>query len=261
VFAITAIPVLYLYLHHIGYPQAATRRLVQTAILIDLACWTLFGLAQGSLHLASLALPLAGACTPLLLRLLQIRQARVYGLVFFGLLMAAEHYKLNALILGIGYLLCMNLLRQPFALPLKASWFKALQHGLAIPLILTFGVVQINLHSALNELGATTLLLLIALPIVSKLLGNWLGVRWATPSFADAVRWKEAVLLNIRGLSEIVFLNLLMQQSLISPALYFALMCMSLIATLLPALLGMNRPLPAPAAGAVKTLEKENLCP
>jgi len=34
-----------------------------------------------------------------------------------------------------------------------------------------------------------------------------------------------------------------------------------MIATLLPALLGMNRPLPAPAAGAVKTLEKENLCP
>jgi hypothetical protein len=122
-------------------------------------------------------------------------------------------------------------------------------------------VVQINLHNALNDLGATTLLLLIALPIASKLLGNWLGVRWATPSFAGAVRWKEALLLNIRGLSEIVFLNLLLQQSLISPALYFALMCMSLIATLLPALLGMNRPLPAAAAGTVKTLEKETLCP
>jgi hypothetical protein len=57
------------------------------------------------------------------------------------------------------------------------------------------------------------------------------------------VRWKEALLLNIRGLSEIVFLNLLLQQGLISPSLYFALMLMSLIATLLPALLGMNRPL------------------
>ena len=37
VFAITAIPVLYLYLRHINYPPDATRRLVQTAILIDLA--------------------------------------------------------------------------------------------------------------------------------------------------------------------------------------------------------------------------------
>ncbi|MFY1666304.1 sodium:proton antiporter [Pseudomonas sp. Pseu.R1] len=252
VFAITAIPVLYLYLHHIGYPPEATRRMVQTAILIDLACWSLFGLAQGSLHLSSLALPLLGACTPLLLRLLNLRQARLYGLVFFALLMVAEHYKINALILGIGYLLCMNALKQPFALPLKTSWFRALQHTLAIPLILTFGIVQINVHSAMGDLGWLNLAMLIALPIVSKLLGNWLGVRWATPSFSGAVRWKEAVLLNIRGLSEIVFLNLLLQQGLISPALYFALMFMSLIATLLPALLGMNRPFPLHDAQAVK---------
>ncbi|MNJ04518.1 hypothetical protein D3C73_1653210 [compost metagenome] len=49
------------------------------------------------------------------------------------------------------------------------------------------------------------------------------------------------MLLNIRGLSEIVFLNLLLQQQLISGALYFALMLMGLVATLLPALLGMHR--------------------
>lgn len=243
VFAITAIPVLYLYLNHIGYPTHATRRLVQTAILIDLACWGLFGLAQGSLHLSSLFVPLLLAGVPLLLRLMRVRQPRIYGAVFFVLLMVAEHYRLNALIVGIGYLLCMNALRQPFALPLRAAWFKALQHYVAIPLILTFGIVQINIHSAIGELGGLNLLALIVLPIASKLLGNWIGVRWAAPSFAGAVRWKEALLLNIRGLSEIVFLNLLLQQGLISPSLYFALMLMSLIATLLPALLGMNHPL------------------
>jgi hypothetical protein len=257
VFAITAIPVLYLYLNHIGYPPHATRRLVQTAILIDLACWGLFGLAQGSLHLSSLVVPLLLACVPLLLRLLQIRQPPVYGAVFFVLLMLAEHYRLNALIVGIGYLLCMNALRQPFALPLSTASFKALQHFLAIPLILTFGIVQINIHSAIGELGGLNLIALVVLPIVSKLLGNWIGLRWAAPSFLGAVRWKEALLLNIRGLSEIVFLNLLLQQGLISPSLYFALMLMSLIATLLPALLGMNRPLDLQD---VKTLEKETLC-
>ncbi|EPN59281.1 membrane protein, partial [Pseudomonas syringae pv. actinidiae ICMP 19079] len=72
VFAITAIPVLYLYLHHIDYPPAATRRLVQTAILIDLTCWSLFAIAQGSLHLSSLLMPLLGACVPLLYRLLRL---------------------------------------------------------------------------------------------------------------------------------------------------------------------------------------------
>lgn len=240
-FAITAIPVLYLYLRHINYPPAATRRLVQTAILIDLICWSLFAIAQGSLHLASLLLPLAGACLPLLLRGLGLRQPLLHSLGFFALLVAAEHYKLNALILGIGYVLCMAALKLPLVLPLKAAWMSRLQNGIAIPLILTFGIVQINVHSAMDSLGWSQLAALLVLPIASKLLGNWLGLGWAGASFAGASRWRESVLLNIRGLSEIVFLNLLLQQQLISPALYFALMLMGLLATLLPALIGLHR--------------------
>lgn len=240
-FAITAIPVLYLYLRHIDYPPAATRRLVQTAILIDLTCWSLFGLAQGSLHLGSLLLPLIGACVPLLLRLFGLRQPLLYSGVFFALLVVAERYRLNALIVGIGYLLCMAALKVPLRLPLNAAWMQDLQTYLAIPLILTFGIVQIDVHSAMNSLDWVQLAALLLLPIASKLLGNWLGLGWATASFAGASRWRESVLLNIRGLSEIVFLNLLLQQQLISPALYFTLMLMGLIATLLPAVTGFHR--------------------
>ncbi|MFM9382608.1 sodium:proton antiporter [Pseudomonas sp. UV AK001] len=241
VFAITAIPVLYLYLRHIDYPPAATRRLVQTAILIDLTCWTLFGLAQGSLHLSSLLLPLGLACVPLLLRVFGIRRPLTYSLGFFALLVLAEHYKLNALIFGIGYLLCMTVLKVPLVLPLPARWMSRLQTWIAIPLILTFGIAQIDVHSALASLGAVQWAALLLLPIASKLLGNWLGLGWAGASFEGASRWRESVLLNIRGLSEIVFLNLLLQQQLISPALYFALMLMGLIATLLPAFIGLHR--------------------
>ena len=240
-FAITAIPVLYLYLRHIGYPNAATRRLVQTAILIDLTCWTLFAIAQGSLHLSSLLLPLACACLPLLLRLSGLRQPRLYSACFFALLVVAEHYKLNALLVGIGYLLCMSALKLPLVLPLPTSWITGMQTWVAIPLILTFGIVQINVHSAMNSLGWLQLAALLLLPIFSKMLGNWLGLGWAGASFPGASRWRESVLLNIRGLSEIVFLNLLLQQQLISPPLYFALMLMGLIATLLPALVGLHR--------------------
>ncbi|RRV09389.1 sodium:proton antiporter [Pseudomonas sp. v388] len=251
VFAITAIPVLYLYLHHIDYPPAATRRLVQTAILIDLACWSLFGLAQGSLNLTALLLPLLGACVPLLFRLLRLRQPLLYSLTFFGLLVVAEHYRLNALIFGIGYLLCMARLKQAWVSPLPPALFQRVQNQLAIPLLLTFGVVQIDVHSAIDSLSGGQLAALVVLPIASKLLGNWLGLYWAPPSFPGASRWRESVLLNIRGLSEIVFLNLLLQQQLISPALYFALMLMSLLATLMPALLGMGRqPKPSPLVEA-----------
>ncbi|WP_223414644.1 MULTISPECIES: sodium:proton antiporter [unclassified Pseudomonas] len=240
-FAITAIPVLYLYLRHIDYPVAATRRLVQTAILIDLTCWTVFAVAQGSLHLSSLLLPLACACVPVLLRVLGLRQPRLYSGCFFGLLVVAEHYKLNALIVGIGYLFCMAALKVPLVLPMPAAWMNRLQTWIAIPLILTFGIVQINVHSAMDSLSWAQLAALLLFPIASKLLGNWLGLGWAGASFAGASRWRESVLLNIRGLSEIVFLNLLLQQHLISPPLYFALMLMGLIATLLPALAGMHR--------------------
>ena len=241
VFAITAIPVLYLYLRHIDYPPAATRRLVQSAIVIDLTCWSVFGLAQGSLDLSSLLLPLAGALVPLLLRALRIRQPLCYSLSFFALLVVAEHYRLNALIFGVGYLLCMAWLKVALVMPLNAAWLERLQTTLAIPLILTFGIVQIDVHSALSEISLLQLSALLLLPMLSKLLGNWLGLSWATPSFAGASKWRESLLLNIRGLSEIVFLNLLLQQHLISPALYFALMLMGLIATLLPALVGMHR--------------------
>lgn len=241
VFAITAIPVLYLYLNHINYPPAATRRLVQAAILIDLACWSLFALAQGSLHLSSLLLPLLMACTPLLLRLLGIRQPLVYSLGFFALLVLAEHYKLNALVFGIGYLMCMSRLKQAWVLPIKPAVLALLQNYLAVPLLLTFGLVQINVHSAMGELDGLQLTALIGVPIVAKLLGNWLGLRWAPPSYPGASRWRECVLLNIRGLSEIVFLNMLLQQQLISQALYLALMLMSLLATLMPALAGLGR--------------------
>ncbi|PAA15896.1 sodium:proton antiporter [Pseudomonas fragi] len=256
VFAITAIPVLYLYLRHIDYPPAATRRLVQSAIVIDLTCWSLFGLAQGSLDLSSLLLPLAAALVPLLLRALRIRQPLCYSLSFFALLVVAEHYRFNALIFGVGYLLCMAWLKVALVMPLNAAWLERLQTTLAIPLILTFGIVQIDVHSALSEISLLQLSALLLLPMLSKLLGNWLGLSWATPSFAGASKWRESLLLNIRGLSEIVFLNLLLQQQLISPALYFALMLMSLVATLLPALAGMSKP---PLKSAVVP-GKERLC-
>ena len=256
VFAITAIPVLHLYLRHIDYPPAATRRLVQSAIVIDLTCWSLFGLAQGSLHLSSLMLPLAGALLPLLLHTLRIRQPLCYSLSFFALLVVAEHYRLNALIFGVGYLVCMAWLKVPLVMPLNAVWLERVQTTLAIPLILTFGIVQIDVHSALSQISPLQLAALLLLPMASKVLGNWLGLTWATPSFEGASTWRESLLLNIRGLSEIVFLNLLLQQQLISPALYFALMLMSLIATLLPALAGMSKP---PLKSAVVP-GKERLC-
>jgi hypothetical protein len=82
--------------------------------------------------------------------------------------------------------------------------------------------------------------MLLALPVLSKVLGSWLGLHWADPSAAARVKWRESLLLNIRGLTEIVFLNLLLQLQLIDSLIYFGLLLMSLFSTLLPALLGKH---------------------
>ena len=82
-FSITAIPVLYLFLQSIGYPTAASKRLLHAAILMDFMCWSLFGLAQGSSHPASLLWPLLAAALPLALNLLKLRQPLFYSCLLY----------------------------------------------------------------------------------------------------------------------------------------------------------------------------------
>ncbi|MES2821811.1 MAG: cation:proton antiporter [Pseudomonadota bacterium] len=241
-FSITAIPVLYLYLQDIGYPPAATKRLLHAAILMDLACWSLFALAQGSSQPQLLLWPLLGALLPWLFnRVLRLRHDLAYSLPFFALMLLLHHLRLNALIFGIGYMLCLAWLGQRFRLPLPAILWQGLQNGLAIPLILTCGVLQVDWQHVGRDYSWLYFGALLVLPVLSKVAGNWLGLSWADPRATAAQKWRESLLLNIRGLTEIVFLNLLLQQGLIAPAVYFALLLMSLFSTLLPALLGIRR--------------------
>ncbi|WP_445939838.1 sodium:proton antiporter [Pseudomonas sp.] len=238
-FALTAIPVLFLYLQHLGYPVARIRQLLQAAIIMDVLCWLIFGLAQGSSNPATLLWPLLAAGLPLLLKLLPLRSARLNGGCFLALLLLMQQLHLNALVFGIAYLLLLTALRLPLRLPLPAGVLRWLQTWLAVPLILAFGLLQIDWQNAWQAYSAWQFAALLLLPIISKLAGNWLGLSWAAGQLrAYAGQWRESLLLNTRGLTEIIFLNLLLQQQIISPALYFALMLMGLISTLLPALAG-----------------------
>lgn len=238
-FALTAIPVLFLYLQHLGYPAAKIRQLLQAAIIMDVLCWLIFGLAQGSSDPTTLLWPLLAAGLPLLLKLLPLRSARLNGSCFLILLLVMQQLQLNALVFGIAYLLLLTALRLPLRLPLPAGLLRWLQTWLAVPLILAFGLLQIDWHDAWLGYSAWQFAALLLLPIISKLVGNWLGLSWAAGQrHAYAGQWRESLLLNTRGLTEIIFLNLLLQQQIISPALYFALMLMGLISTLLPALAG-----------------------
>lgn len=239
-FSITAIPVLYLFLQSIGYPAADSKRLLHAAILMDFMCWSLFGLAQGSSQPTTLLWPLLAALLPLLLRSLRLNHPAFYSLPFFALMLAFEQLELNALVFGIGYMLCLGYLRQPFVLPLAERHWKLAMNGLAVPLILTYGVLRVDFHGLDQHLSWLVIGTLLALPVISKVLGSWLGLHWADPAAAARIKWRESLLLNIRGLTEIVFLNLLLQLQLIDSTVYFGLLLMSLFSTLLPALLGRH---------------------
>ncbi|WP_374439646.1 sodium:proton antiporter [Pseudomonas panipatensis] len=240
-FAITAIPVLYLYLRDIAYPADATRRLMHAAVLMDLLCWSLFGIAQGSGDPLQLLWPLLGGSLPWLLHTLNARRPLFYSLCLFALMLALQHWRLNTLVFAISYLLCQATLRVPFVPPLGTSATQALQNYLLVPLVLSYGILQVDFQHALGSYSWLYLGALLVLPVMSKLAGNWLGLRWALPRQNGAQRWRDCLLLNIRGLTEIVFLNLLFQHGLIDSLLYFSLLLMSLFSTLLPALCGIRR--------------------
>lgn len=239
-FSITAIPVLYLFLQSIGYPAAATKRLLHAAILMDFMCWSLFGLAQGSSQPATLLWPLLAALLPLMLRAVRLNHPSFYSLPFFALMVLFQQLGLNALVFGIAYMLCLGYLKQPFVLPLAQRHWKLLMNGIAVPLILTYGVLRVDFHGLDQHLSWLVLGTLLALPVISKVLGSWLGLHWADPAASARIKWRESLLLNIRGLTEIVFLNLLLQLQLIDSTVYFGLLLMSLFSTLLPALLGRH---------------------
>lgn len=238
-FALSAIPILHLYLRSIGYEEAASRRLLQSAIIIDLACWGLFAVAQSGGQPLALLLTLLAALLPLALHRLGLRHPLVYSLPFFGLMLVFQLLDGNALLFGIGYILCLGRLGLVLQMPLRPVHWQWLQQYVAIPLLLSYGILQVDFQQAVAGYSSKHLLALVLLPILSKLLGNWLGLRWAGGPGNAAGMWRESLLLNIRGLTEIVFLNLLLAQQVISAPVYFALLLMSLVSTLLPAISGI----------------------
>ncbi|MFH7450957.1 sodium:proton antiporter, partial [Pseudomonas syringae pv. tagetis] len=62
------------------------------------------------------------------------------------LFFVALHYRLNAVIFGFGYLLWMARVGQGLVRPLCSELLGSLQNRLANPVLLSFGIVQFNLH-------------------------------------------------------------------------------------------------------------------
>ena len=115
-----------------------------------------------------------------------------------------------------------------------------MQWYLCVPVLLACGALQIDMGALDWQQASLWLPVFLLAPVLAKLVGNWLGLSWAWPHKSRSVRWQASVLLNIRGLTEVVFLNVLLAQGLIGSLLYFVFLLMSVTATLLPAVLGIR---------------------
>lgn len=239
-FALTAIPVLFLYLQSIRYPLQDMADLLQAAILIDILCWGLFALVQPGPAWQMLLLPLALGSLPLLLYALKLRHQTALSVLFFVLFAVLQVLDFNALLFGVCYALMMARLGLRIRVPLPAVCWSWVQWYLCVPVLLAFGGLQIDMRALDWQQASLGLPVFLLAPVLAKLAGNWLGLGWAWPHKSRSVRWQASVLLNIRGLTEVVFLNVLLAQSLISSLLYCVFLLMSVTATLLPALLGIR---------------------
>lgn len=239
-FSITAVPVLHMLLKSLNYPVIEIKKLVQVAIMIDLICWVIFSITKDySAIMNNIYTILLGALPFAVFYILKLckckiyNNAYVYGLLFFITIFVLEYCKLNVLVFGILYVMSCYLLKQHIAVPIKEQLIINYQKWVAIPFILTVGMSQININTITNNFQYNDLLLLV-FPILTKVLGNYAGLYWNNHNQDKKQMWNQAILLNTRGLTEIVFLNMLFNFNIISEVIYLVIMIMGLISTVLP---------------------------
>jgi hypothetical protein len=241
IFSITAVPVLYLYLKELNWPINRMQTLMQSAIIMDIFAWSIFSCLQGTTHPVKLMIVIGLGLTPLITTKI-IKHSHSYSylhtIIYFALLLLLENLHYNSMLFAMMFILTLRFCKQHINLNFKKSgFFIHYQNYICIPLIISYGMIQIDYSHLSANLFWFGIFLLI--PLVSKTLGNAIGLKWQQSSHETILMssWKENILLGTRGLTEIVFLNIMLNEQLINPEVYLYLMIMSLLATLLPGII------------------------
>lgn len=228
VFSMIAIPVLYIYLKELNYSHKKINVYLQSAILVDLIIWISFAFLNVNQSWYFILIPFFLGFIPYLLLPQDKFIANSLLIIIYFFL---DHYKLNAIIFCLTYTFCMkkNKVRNLIVFNFKNKSF--IKNHIAIPTTVFFGLLQIN-FSIIN-FSITYTMLLIIFPNISKIIGNIFSFIFV----GEKIRWFDTILLNTRGLTEIVFLNLLYNNHFINDIFYFYFMLMSLISTVIPGVL------------------------
>lgn len=225
IFSITAVPVLYMYLKGMNYNAENTKFFIQAAIMIDIISWIAHSLVS-DFHYSIVFLVLGSG---LLAYITKKINPKLSGIILLIVLMIASHYKSNILLVGVIYVLTASYLKISINLILSEKSINCLNNYLFVPLLLFVGLAKVN-WSGIHPNLDIKLLLLIFIPLISKTVGNYIGLTL----LKKEDRFSSSILLNTRGLTEIVFLNLVFSQKIIDSYTYIIFLIMSLICTLLP---------------------------
>lgn len=225
IFSITAVPVLYMYLKGMNYSEESIKFFIQAAIVIDIISWIAHSLVS-DFHYSIIYLTIGAGI--LAFATYKINK-QASGIVLLLMLMIASYLKSNVLLVGVIYVVTASYLKMPINLILSEKTINFLNNYIFIPLILFIGLFKVN-WSGITPSIDFKVLLLIVVPLVSKILGNYVGLYL----LKKEDKWSSSILLNTRGLTEIVFLNLVFSAKQIDSYTYVIFLVMSLICTLLP---------------------------
>lgn len=230
IFSITAVPVLYLYLKDMKYSEEEIKFFMQSAIMIDIISWLLHSVFT-EFHVSIIYFIVISTMTSWMI--FKINK-KLSGLGLFILLLITSYIKGNVLLVGVFYVLTASYLKMEINLLLKDKVLEKANTNLFIPILLFIGLCKVNWSEIQIQMDLKTILLIV-IPILSKMLGNYIGLFLLDKEN----KFISSILLNTRGLTEIVFLNLVFGLNYIDSYTYVIFLFMSLLSTIFPGILSL----------------------
>lgn len=227
--SITAVPVLYLYLKDFNYEPEKIKLYLSVAILIDLLSWSIFSILSNNISIQSLLITFSFGLLPILLKYIKCNKV-VLGLLFYVLLLIADRYKLNLFLIGIIFILSVKHINSEIELPLSKNSMSLYKDFFAVPFILLFGFLQVKFPNSLGNID----LLIVVVAILIKCMANYIAISITESEKPIKEKIQDAVLLNIRGLTEVIFLNMLYSLNYIDERIYIIFIIISIVSNLLP---------------------------
>ena len=241
--SITALPVLARIMTDRGLSGTTLGRLsLASAAVVDAVAWVLLAVivavAGGAppwqmLLLVPFVLVLVFVVRPLLSAALPRWTGKGgFGVIFVGLFHSAATTEWLGMHLVFGAFLFGAILpgRDDPSVRRHVGEVDRLCRGFLLPVFFVVAAIDVDL-SGLGSTGMVELLVILAVAVTGKLIGSYLGARAA--GVAPAMAKPIAVLMNARGVTELVVLQLGLQIGLLDTRLYSIMVMMALITTAL----------------------------